>query len=170
MKTIEKRINFIDLCASALNKQFAHLNYRVVFDYVIDEKKENELSSAILTLLNDEDVHLVEHTTTKLDTVDFITDFFITFITEINVSIDSNNSDNQTLYVAFETDVWNSQNKQLFLSVFSSKIKALLEVQLHFSEVIYEDSGFYKPVKSQIGIDSEFDAVDIEKTTLNIID
>lgn len=167
MKNVNKNIEFIEICANALNKQFASINHRVVFDYEI-AKNNNKLSSAILTLLNENDLPLIETETTLLSTTDLIIDFFVSFITQINAtSIGDNEIKNETVFVAFETDVWNSHASHSFLGVFSSKIKALLEVQIQLTEIVYEDSGFYKPVKSLINKDASFDAIDIEKTKIN---
>jgi len=57
--------------------------------------------------------------------------------------------ENGNVYVAYQTDVWYSNNDRSMIGIFSSEIQAVLSAMRYTGEILSEDSGGYKSIREE---------------------
>ena len=176
---MEKNIQYINRAVEVLGEQIKPLSLRIVFDYetkFIDET-ENEfiVESMILSLLNEDDLVILEHEKIEdfenfSDFKNYINEFYNIIEAEIIERKNEFPINENELYSVMEYDEWCSRNSENFRGIFSSKFDAIISIQKFFEEIIVEESNNqFKPLSKEFSEESEFDIIKIQQITLNEI-
>ena len=176
---MEKNIQYINRAVEVLGEQIKPLSLRIVFDYetkFIDET-ENEfiVESMILSLLNEDDLVILEHEKIKdfenfSDFKNYINEFYNIIEAEIIERKNEFPINENELYSVIEYDLWGSRNSENIRGIFSSKFDAIISIQKFFEEIIVEESNNqFKPLSKEFSEESEFDIIKIQQITLNEI-
>lgn len=95
----------------------------------------------------------------------------IDFFFEISSIIEDRDSDNEKLYIAFEYDQWMSTSSQDYKGVFTSRFKALLELQKHYQTIIKEESlNQFIDFAEEIEEETQFEKLQILNITINEVE
>jgi hypothetical protein len=173
---MKKKIEYIVHCVKAIEKQLELLECKIVFDYepkFLDEEETiSVLDSAILTYIDKHDKTQleVEASGDELASINAVTKYLIDFIAQLKEHLDFQS--NEVYHcIVFEVDAWCSTNDRRFLGVFTSEALALLEVQIKYEEILYDDgSGMYKSTKEQIEEKTSLDGILISEIQLDVLD
>lgn len=95
----------------------------------------------------------------------------VDFLCEISSIIEDRDSDNEKLYIAFEYDQWMSTSSQDYKGVFTSRFKALLELQKHYQTIIKEESSNqFIDFAEEIEEETQFEKLQILNITINEVE
>ena len=95
----------------------------------------------------------------------------VDFLCEISSIIEDRDSDNEKLYIAFEYDQWMSTSSQDYKGVFTSRFKALLELQKHYQTIIKEESSNqFIDFAEEIEEETQFEKLQILNIVINEVE
>ena len=95
----------------------------------------------------------------------------VDFFSEISSIIEERDSDNEKLYIAFEYDQWMSTSSQDYKGVFTSRFKAILELQRHYQTIIKEESlNQFIDFAEEIEENTQFEKLQILNIAINEVE
>ena len=148
----------------ALNAQIVDLD----FEIQINPKTKKSFELVLIDELGD---NLYNKTYTCSS--DFIKSklALVDFFSEISSIIEDRDSDNEKLYIAFEYDKWMSTSSKDYKGVFTSRFKALLELQKHYQTIIKEESSNqFTDFAEEIEEETQFEKLQILNITINEVE
>ena len=149
----------------ALNAQIVDLD----FEIQINPKTKKSFELVLIDELGDN----LYNKTYTLSSSDFIKSkqALVDFFSEISSIIEERDSDNEKLYIAFEYDQWMSTSSQDYKGVFTSRFKALLELQKHYQTIIKEESSNqFIDFAEEIEEETQFEKLQILNITINEVE
>ncbi len=149
----------------ALNAQIRDLD----FEIQINPKTKKSFELVLIDGLGDN----LYNKTYTLSSSDFIKSklALVDFLCEISSIIEDRDSDNEKLYIAFEYDQWMSTSSQDYKGVFTSRFKALLELQKHYQTIIKEESSNqFIDFAEEIEEETQFEKLQILNITINEVE
>lgn len=94
------------------------------------------------------------------------------FLSEIfDIVIERENFCTMDMVIAFEYDPWMSYDSQSFKGVFTSKINALLKLQIHYKTILFEESnGQFIDYMAEFDEETIFDKVSISNVAIDEVE
>ena len=149
----------------ALNAQIVDLD----FEIQINPKTKKSFELVLIDELGDN----LYNKTYTLSSSDFIKSklALVDFLCEISSIIEDRDSDNEKLYIAFEYDQWMSTSSQDYKGVFTSRFKAILELQRHYQTIIKEESlNQFIDFAEEIEENTQFEKLQILNIAINEVE